>query len=258
MYYELYMDLLFLVNFLMDYILLLIVKFILKTKISYGRICLGALLGSVLSCMIVAINISVAPLKIILFYVVIPSFMLLVIIPTRDVRVLIRGLITLYISGFLIGGIFEAFAQYVPVGGLFFALAIASYYIASAVLKILMLLLHFGEVHCEVILCTGQKMCTGRAIADTGNHLRDDVSGKPVSIVTGRMAKQLFGENGPDSVRYIPYRTIGNDGGVIPVVKIDSILVKGKAERYFEDPLIAISEESSFANECDVILNPDL
>lgn len=258
MYYELYMDILFLVNFLMDYILLLIVKFILKTGVSHGRICLGALLGSVLSCVVVAMNISVVPLKIMLFYVVVPSLMLVVTIPVRGVREVARAILALYISGFLLGGVFEAFAQYVPVGGLFFALAVMSYYVASGVLKVLMMLLHFGESHCEVALCLGQNRCTGKAIIDTGNHLRDEGSGKAVSIITAAMAKRLFGESMPEGMRYIPYRTVGKECGVIPVVTIDSIVLKGKEERYYEKPLIGISEESSFANECDVILNPDL
>ena len=62
-------------------------------------------------------------------------------------------------------------------------------------------------------------------------------------------------------LRLVIYNGHANENGVnamANIIKIDSILVKGKAERYFEDPLIAISEESSFANECDVILNPDL
>ena len=258
MYYELYMDLLFLVNFLMDYILLLIVKFILKTRVPLGKICLGALLGSILSCVVVAVNISFVPLKFVLFYVVIPLLMLVVTLPVRDIRSIARAVLALYISGFLLGGVFEAFAQYVQVGSLFFALAIASYYIASGVLKVLMLLLHFGEVHCEVVLCLGEKRCAGRAIVDTGNHLRDAGSGKAVSIISSGMAKRLFGETMPGGMRYIQYRTVGNEGGVMPVVTIDSIVRKGNTERYYEKPVIGISEESSFANECDVILNPDL
>ena len=50
MYYELYIDVLFLVNFMMDYILLLITRRLIKADASYGRVCLGALAGSILTC----------------------------------------------------------------------------------------------------------------------------------------------------------------------------------------------------------------
>lgn len=258
MYYEVYMDLLFLVNFLMDYILLLIVKFILKVRVSWGRVCAGALLGSVLSCVVVALHLSIAPLKMVLFYAVVPIVMLIVTMPLRDLCSICRALLALYISGMVLGGVFEALAQYVQVGSLFFALAVASYYISSGVLKVLMRLLHFGETHCEVVLCHGSHKCHARAIIDTGNHLTDEWSGKAVSIITADMAKQLFGETMPDKIRYIPYRTIGEETKVLPVVTIDGIVLMGNRERYYENPVIGISEESSFANECDVILNPDL
>lgn len=166
MYYELYIDVLFLVNFLMDYILLLVTKKVLRISSSYGRICLGALLGAFLTCLVTAVGIPFTFIKVILFYVLIPSAMLAAGIPLRSPDGFLRALITIYISGFLVGGIFEYLNQYVQAGSLFFALAMASYYLASGILKMLALLFHFGEVHCLVILQLDGESCEAKAIMD--------------------------------------------------------------------------------------------
>ena len=258
MYYELYIDVLFLVNFLMDYILLLVTKKVLKLSPSYGRICLGALLGAFLTCVVVAVGIPFTFVKVVLFYILAPSAMLLLGLPIRSLQSFFRALITLYISGFLVGGIFEYLNQYIEVGSLFFALAMASYYLASGVLKILAGLFHFGESHCSVTLFFGGESCRAEAIVDTGNQLRDEISGKSVTIISNRLAKKLFGGKMPEGLRYIPYRTIAKGLGVIPVLSIDCICISGKNEQRVEQPMVAISEESSFGNECDVILNPDI
>lgn len=260
MYYELYIDVLFLVNFLMDYILLLVTKKVLRISSPYGRICLGALLGAFLTCVVAALGIPFAFIKAILFYILVPSAMLSAGIPIRDFRGFLRALFTLYISGFLVGGIFEYLNQYVNVkaGSLFFALAMASYYLASGALKMLALLFYFGQSRCLVTLRFGGESCKAEAIVDTGNHLRDDVSGKAVSIISRKLAEQLVGKGLPEGIRYIPYRTVGKEAGVIPVLSIDSICVAGRNERQVEQPMVAISEDSSFGNGYDVILNPDI
>lgn len=258
MYYELYIDVLFLVNFLMDYIMLLVTMKVLRLSSSYGRICLGALFGAFLTCVVTAVGIPFTFMKAILFYLLVPSAMLYAGLPVRSFRNFLRALITLYISGFLIGGIFEYLNQYVQVGSLFFALAIASYYLASGVMKMLALLFRFGESHCTVTLYFGGESCDARAIVDTGNHLRDEVSGKSVSIISNRLATKLFGKEMPEGLRYIPYRTIGKEKGVIAVLPIDHICIDRKGQQRVEQPMVAISEESSFGNEYDVILNPDI
>lgn len=257
-YYELYIDVLFLVNFLMDYILLLVTKKVLKLPASHGWICLGALAGALLTCLVTAIRIPVTFIKFALFYTLVPAAMLFISFRIRSIRSFFRAMITLYISGFLVGGIFEYLNQYVQVGSLFFALAAASYYLASGVLKMLMLLFHFGEAHCHVTLYIGEQCCEAEAMIDTGNHLTDQTSGKAVSVVTGKIAKQLFGDELPKGIRYIPYHTIGKGRGVIPIVPIDRICIDGEEKQWIEQPVIAISEDSSFGNEYDVILNPDI
>ena len=68
MYYELYIDLFFAENFMMDSLLLLFVARISKRQVKRKRIFLGAAAGSLLTCLVIALPIPSAALKMILFH----------------------------------------------------------------------------------------------------------------------------------------------------------------------------------------------
>lgn len=257
MYYELYLDVLFFQNFLMDFLLILITKKVLRATASVGRMLLAAAAGSLLTCVAVLIRLPHPFLKCGIFFGLIPGAMLLAGIRIREKSAFARGMLTLYISGVLVGGVFTFLQQYVQVGSLFFVLAVVSYYLASASLKFLSMLFHFGEVHCMVTLLYGGRSCEGDAIIDTGNHLCDPVTGKAVSIVSKDLARELFEGAWSEETRMIPYRTIGKSNGTIAVLEIDEMRIEGDDE-IFEKPMIAVSDDSSFGNRCDMILNPDI
>ena len=68
MYYELYIDLFFVENFMMDSLLLLFAARISKRQVKRKRIFLGAAAGSLLTCLVIALPIPSAALKMILFH----------------------------------------------------------------------------------------------------------------------------------------------------------------------------------------------
>ena len=74
--YELYIDVLFLVNFMMDYILLLLVRKMLKCTATHGNICIGAMTGSFLTCLVIILPVLHPFLKFILFHVVVNTAMI--------------------------------------------------------------------------------------------------------------------------------------------------------------------------------------
>ena len=76
MYYELYIDVFFLVNFMMDYILLLITKQMLHCSATRRSVCLGAAAGSLLTCIIVVLPLPAAFIKFILFHMFVNTCMI--------------------------------------------------------------------------------------------------------------------------------------------------------------------------------------
>ena len=202
MYYELYIDVFFLVNFMMDYILLMVVRKILKCPATHGRICLGALVGAFLTCVIIILPVPYAFIKFILFHGLVNVVMIRTGLKIQWNQSFLRAYVLLYISGFLVGGVLEHLQQYLRFGSLFFAFAIVSYYV---VLGIWNMISHFARQEnykCEVTLYREDKALRVNAVIDTGNSLRDSVTGKPVSVIAKRVAKVLWDEKPLYSVSF--------------------------------------------------------
>ncbi len=262
MYYELYIDVLFLINFLMDYILLIVTRRILKCSATHGNICLGASLGAATTCISV-VMVRNTVIRLVLFHGIINILMIIIGLKVRGVRKCIKAFLALYISGFLIGGIFEFAYQYVgdyiEIGSLFLVVAIGCYYIAVGILTFLMKILRFGQFYCQVILILGEKQCKTQAIVDTGNRLTDQLTGKAVSVIGKDTAMKLLNNNVPDKIRFIPYHSIGKKAGVIPVITLDRMCITGEEDEWIEHPLIGISDTKISENEeYDMILNPEV
>lgn len=96
----------------------------------------------------------------------------------------------------------------------------------------------------EVVLYWKEKSCHIRGFVDTGNRLRDPVTGKPVSIITVE-AWKLFTEDLENPAYFmIPYHTIGNPHGILKGIQIDYMVIsKEDDSRIYEKPMIGITEE---------------
>lgn len=259
MYYELYVDVLFLVNFMMDYIVLLIVRRMLKCSATHLNVCLGAVIGSLLTCIVVVIPIPYTSIKLILFHLLVNTCMIRAGLKIKTIRHFMKAYLMLYIGSFLLGGIMEIFQPYVKFGGLFLVIAIAGYYTVLGIWKFVSYVQRWSQCHCKVELYLGNEKYEISGMIDTGNGLRDPISGLPVSVLDRTTAKRLLGEERIENVRYIPYQTIGKQAGVLPVVQIDKMCVYRDTECWFSQPFIGISEEEHFAGgEYEMILNPNL
>lgn len=258
MQYELYIDVFFLVNVTMDYILLAVIRKLSGYRVSHGRICLGAMSGAFLTCLIVALPIPYASVKFILFHGLANVVMIKAGLGIKGMRELAKTLILLYISGFLTGGVFQFFGQYVRVGSVFFVLAVISYSMVSGILRLIVYLTGQNEYRCQVILFKGKKSRRVDALIDTGNSLRDTVTGKPVSIIDKKAAEKLWEEDDMTGIRYIPYHSIGKAEGVMPLITLDGMYVCRKEKEWIERPLAAVCEEDMTADRYEMILNPDV
>lgn len=258
MHYELYIDVFFLENFAMDFILLAVVRKMLGNNEAYWRVCLGALFGALLTCLAVALPVPYASVKLILLHGLANIVMVKTGLKTQGFKELFRAWILLYISGFLLGGVFGFLKQYVRLGSLFLALAVASYYIVSGIWSLVVYLGRQSRYRCQVVLQVGAKRVIVQALIDTGNCLKDDITGKPVSIIDKNVIKKLWGENDIAGIRYISYHSIGKAEGVMPLVTLDGMYVCRKEKEWIERPLAAICEEDMTADRYEMILNPDV
>ena len=95
MHYELYIDLLFLENFMMDSLLLLVLNRVLKCKSNWQRIFLGGGLGSGMMCL--GIVVIPGSLSTYFFHGIVSSCMLITGLRIRTKAQFIKAYILLYI-----------------------------------------------------------------------------------------------------------------------------------------------------------------
>lgn len=88
-----------------------------------------------------------------------------------------------------------------------------------------------------VELCYGERSLRLTALRDTGNTLRDPVTGKPVLVVGAQAAKALLGLSIEQlqkpveaiglipGLRLIPYRSVGQPGGMLLALKIPAMKI---------------------------------
>ncbi len=264
-YYELYIDVFFLVNFMMDYILLSLVKKMLKCPATHGSICIGAVAGALCTCVVMIIPGMNAFIKFILFHGIGSILMIKTGLKIRWNKTFLKAYILLYISAFLVGGVMGAFRQYMRSASLFFALAAAGYSLSLGIWNLLSYLAERNVRRCKARLIKGGRECTLEALIDTGNKLRDNITGKPVSIISGETAKKLGimcgtpQDGGEEAqIRYIPYHSIGKAEGVMPAVALDRMCICRGQEIWIEKPIVAICEEYITTDDYEMLMSPDL
>lgn len=256
MYYELYMDVFFLVNFMMDVCVLIVSKNILKCPATYGSICLGALTGAGMTCVMVLLPVPYRVVKFAIYHGLISILMTKTGLRVRWGRSFLKAYIVVYVSAFLIGGIFFSLKQYMREMSMFFVFAIISSFIAHSAWKFILYIGRCRSESCMVLLCQNGNQLIVKAILDTGNRLRDMDTGKPVSIISKEVAKKLWQDVPVENLRYIPYHTIGKKEGVLPMLILDRMCLYLEEEIWVSEGLVAISEEEISSGEFEMILNP--
>lgn len=142
MYYELYIDVLFLINFMMDSLLLMAVKKVLRCPVKNGRVFVGSGLGAVLTCVLVALPLP-AVVRLLAYYAGIPSMMIRVGLDIRKGRQFWKAFGLLYVSAFLMGGMLQILRPWVRTGSIFFASAVPIYYLMYGIWRFLTMLKKF-------------------------------------------------------------------------------------------------------------------
>ena len=70
-----------------------------------------------------------------------------------------------------------------------------------------------------------------KALYDTGNVLREPFSGKPVSIVERESLKNIELLKKPEKYKIIPFRSIGEEHGILKGMEVDEVIIEKKDTR---------------------------
>lgn len=245
----------------MDYLILRIVNSILRSGATRIRTLLGSVIGAAGICMIVLLPVQIPVLNFILTHILLDTIMLKVGCKIKDVRKLIKGVLTLYVSTYLCGGILETLIRYT--GYTFFWLSGLTYLFIQIGIKLYEGLKRREANLYEVTLSEDGKHIKIKGLYDTGNQLMDPYTRKPVHVVNEEVLTTLLNEepillNQKLKPHYIPYHSLGNQIGTILVITIDALCVHRLDEELpLIRPMIALAKESVASDDrYQMILNP--
>lgn len=242
---KIYIDLFFLFNAIMDFIIITGVGIILKRRSNYIRILLSSLVGGVISlCLFTNINnilIDIIGIMIIVFI----SY------GYKNIRYYINNIIYAYIISILIGGVIYLFQVKVTSD------SIISYLIIIVIaIEVLVLYIkemkkikdNYNNYYKVNIYFKDKEKISVVGFLDTGNNLYDPYKKRPIILLDNKYIRE-------DNYILVPYHTLSGDG-LLKCIKVDIIFIEGIG--YKGNVLVGFSDKTNVIEGADVILHKDL
>lgn len=278
MYDEIYIDIVFMANFLMDYVLLRLVLMVLHYRRKRFWCVLGAILGAVFSCIYVILP-GIVPGA--LLQAVGAVIMLCTGCGIRKRGLLAEAVVFLYTAAFLCGGLWRVLIgeRYFAAGG-FLALLAVTYAGLTAFIKIWELRsIRRRNIYPITLFYQGKKQ-ESYGFFDTGNLLTDPLSGQPVSVVEEKLLQTVLSEELTEKLKHlkenpgelrsteltglrpklIPCRTVAGEVRMLPAVTLEKLCIHTLDEQIcVSSPVFAVLfEPSALGKEYKVLLNSRL
>jgi len=242
---KMYIDLFFIFNVIMDYIIIMSTSILLKRRTSYIRMILSSLIGGISSLVLFT------SLNKIVIEIVSIVIMVLISFGYKGIRYLINNILYMYILSTLLGGIIYLFN--IKVSNSMFLT-----YLIIIVISIEIMILYIKEnkkmrsiynnyYRVDIYFKDREKLSL-IGFVDTGNNLYDPYKKRPVIIVPNKYIKE-------DKYILVPYHTI-NGNGLLKCIKPDIIFIDGIG--YKGNVLIGFSDSFNFGDGVDVILHKDI
>ena len=250
MYYEFYIDQFFLEQLLVGYLLLKATVSFRRLAVSGKRIFLGSLANALVTAAGVCLGLAF------LF----PAGMIsagLVVYSGRRGGGVGKGLLTLAFFTLCFAGMLEGL---ISLTGLpFMAAAVAAGILVRTMTRWTVKRRKL-DMTVTVQLWRGEKKTEVQGIVDTGNHLIEPLTGKPVSIVDEEAMEKLL-ETGWEKDRgfcLIPYHSIGKDRGWLRGITVDRMVVETPGNiTEIRSPILALHRgHVSSRNRYQIILHP--
>lgn len=255
---KIYVDLVLILNFVFDLLILLTVAYVLKRNVKSYKIVLGALLGS-LTTLLLFININ--SFELFIFKFLVSIVMILISFGYKNIRYTLKNMTYLYFVSIVLGGFLyflNITFSYKNNGIVFYNNGLSINFIFLIFFSPIILKLYSNQVkelknnysnYYKVDINLNGKIIKTNAYLDTGNKLVDPYMKRPVIILNKK--KMIYDINEFKMV-LVPYKTITNSG-LLECVIANYIDIKGIGIK--KNVLIGISEEDIKIDGIDLILN---
>ena len=255
---KIYLDLIFLLNFCYDLLLLMTIDITLKRHMNIKILIFSAFFGGLsLGVLFLPFN------KIILFVIkiLVSVIMVLIAFKYKNIKYTFTNLLYLYMCSVILGGflyMLDVEFSYKREGMVFYFDGLSINYILLLLIGPCILALYIYEhkkfkstynFNCKIeIVFNNGKVLVCNGFIDSGNKLRDPISKKYVIITSKKLLSSYINIRSP---MYVPYKAL-NKYGLIECFKIKYLKIN---KQIFTNYLIGISNDEFNINGSDVLLN---
>ena len=255
-----YLDIVLLENICMNYIILYATGIIYKAGIKSIRLIVSSLIGGVYA--IVSYIDILGIYSNIVLKIILSIAMVYIAFSAKTIKVLARQVVLFYLTSFAFGGVAFALLYFVKPqdilmkNGIYIGMyplkivmlgAIIGFIIITTAFKMIKGKISRKDMFCEITLGLNGKKTKVIAMIDTGNLLKEPITGLPVIVVEKTSLKELFpeqilnnlqnimlGENVENldgiekymaKIRAIPFTSLGKQNGMLLGFKLDYISI---------------------------------
>lgn len=267
-----YVDMLFGINLVMDFIILMLVNYVMKFAATNWKLLLSATFGACWSVAAVMIPEAYKLFVNICTYILIGPIMIRI-CAGNNIKCVLKGTVVLMAIAVFMGGLMH-FLYYNTYAGYFVRCVLLKddilmvFTLLTVILAFLMIrwFLYGKRIHSvlrKVKCVQGNENVDFEAIIDTGNCLTDPVTGKPVTVVEKNVMRSILNNiDDYTKVKYhlIPFRTVGCEDGMMEVITIDFMYIyDDKGTVSLQNALIGLSENKmSDGGMYQALINPQV
>lgn len=255
---KIYLDLVLILNFIFDFLLLASVSIFLRRNVSLTRLIIGAFIGSI---SVLALFLNINSFELFLIKLVISILMCLSTFGYKKLKYTLKNMFYLYTTSMILGGFLyflNVEFSYKQVGLVFYHNGLSINVIVLIILSPIILYFYSKQIkelrvnynnYYKVKIKMDKHIINCNGFLDTGNKLEDPYFHKPVIILDKR--KVLFDINEFEMV-LVPFFTVSGTS-MMKCYKADYIDIEKIGIK--NNFLIGIMDEKICIDGVDVILN---
>jgi len=274
-----YLDIVILENICMNFIILFATGIINKTKIKYIRIFIASLLGAIYA--VIGYMDILEIYSSLIVKVILSICMVYIAFKSEKITKLLKQLLIFYLTSFTFGGVSFALLYFIRPqdilmkNGVYIGTYPVKVVLISGIIGFVILVIAFkvikgkinkNNMYCEIKINLFENSKSVQAVIDTGNFLKDPITGVPVIVVEkdallgvvsqeiiNNVDKIINGEIGDEidmgkyasKIRFIPFASIGRKNGLLLGISVDNVEVEFEdTNRKIENAIIGIYNDT--------------
>jgi len=231
-----YLDIVFIINFIFDFIGIYLTGFVADETKCIFRYIMAAVIYALVDIVIICLGINNNLYVFLLIYIVVESVCiyigfgkanlkkyLLRIVLHLGILFTMGGMVTAINNSFSVDNGEKYFGSYVRL----IVIAVLVFFILKHLMPYIIKSIYYRERIYKVTLRLKGKGVVLKGLMDTGNSLREQTTGKQVTIVEKQMLKEFLDIH-IEKIYVIPYKSIGKENGMLYGIQVDELIISHK------------------------------